>query len=1843
MKNGICSKRFPKSFATGTVTGEDGYPFYRRSPENGEKKNAIAVASSDKATTLLPEGKTAHSMFKIPLDLDRVENAVCSLPKNNLKAKVVQDFVFIEWDECTMTNKISIEAVNRTMQDIRSNNLLFGGVIFLFAGDFRQILPVKGKSKLRVPRRSGFKYRARDSKAQHERGHLRRLYMETLVVLDKTLIDYHNSTDLDNYVMTCMNIAHAALSDSTFGAPLELVVVKIIRLEAEDDEMNLAVTQNAEHVLKVFQAWAEAINPPYDSHPLHHDLAILITRVDICFAGGEDCGLLGLTCLGCCCDNSLSAIVAEDNGLVLGYTIAHEIGHTVGMYHDGDKGGEDESGCPTHPYGDNYAVLMTVDVGLRMRGWSNCSREFLWAWLDTGQGECLYDDPATDTRAFNEILPGASFGVQSQCRAKLSKEVAQCVDVAVECENMKCYVPKYGCIETHTPLADGTECGEHSWCFHGKCIDEGMRPKVIDGEWSEWGPYSSCSRTCGGGVSRSVRHCDNPPPSSGGEYCLGQRVKYQMCNTKVCPHGEPSYRDVQCTEFDQWVYPETNSTHTWKSATGGDENPCELVCINEEKEKVILKPQVTDGTECYLGEHHVCVSGLCKPVGCDQTLDSKAVEDQCGVCHGDGTTCTVQSEEKHFEKQGNSNYCKLPTVKTTNDTNMTHTDFEVQYNARNFAAVKYENSEECIVLFLYLRKKYGVTMVGPVRLWLGAPRHNQELAVFEETTIKYTITTPEPAGQGSYSWAHLGWTDCSEPCGPGTELSEAKCVDKEKGMVEDMYCELADKPSPLQRVCELRPCESSFHSPYCHFPQTLHPISRCLYLKPPCWPSADRGWGWEVWGWVIGEWLGCNCDCEDEMEERSVFCAKLSNANEMLIVDDVVCPLRPKLFKQTPKLFIQTSNQAVRFWQYLLCYAGLVVVFLLGPSIDNSDNSVNIKRIKEMKGAIVSDYENLNNTDLALEVEEETRRNPIQDFPKPIDNQNLVHLRGKAAELEWSPDEELVVVVTKNLNAILMSCSFDPLTEVNLTNEEFGEKEFITVGWGKKETQFHGSEGKQAAKTKIEVHADPSLPIDTTVNITWRGDSQFYAVGFTVEGIRRFKVFDRDGHLQYTSEKQPGLEPNLSWSPSGNIIATTQKLPNKYVVAAFEKNGLKHGDFAVPVNTTTVISDLSWSSDSDRFLLCIELSKSGLKALIQYEVTPQKEIYKRKIETGAELVIVVSNDTRTVFQMPRGNLEVIQPRPLSLKIIGEYLDNFKYHEAFDLMRKQRINLNLLVDHDPEKFINYVDVFLDSIKNNSWLNVFISDLDNVDVTKTMYSSSYINRNNNNIYNINDKVSVICDTLRSHIVKRPDRDNKILPLLTTFVKKNTIEDLENALTIIKELKKLETSGSKLPVGSDESLKYLLYMVDVNDLFDIALGMYDFDLVLLIAAKSQKDPKEFVPMLNEFNEMEENYKCFSINKHLKRYHRAVECLAKCGPEYYSEFRNFVKYHSLYGKALELFSPNVDLYKQISDDYGQYLKLKKNFTEAGIVYRRAGNVDKAVECFKEALEWELAIELSCSWSKDAFQELCWDLVNNLRDLKRHEESLILLEKYCDDQKKTISYAVACGHYRTALRLCGQLKETGIKEAVVLPALVEEFNNLNELFKTNSSTFKIHKERLQIVRENKSKKSEEFYDVSFANKDSDLYSDAGSTLASSASRSSSRTFRSSKNRRKHERKVASLKEGSQYEDVALVMALHTLVTATFNMRSYVKEVNVALCCFNMDKEALMLQNGLDKLLNEMKDSFKQIWTNELVLEATNASIAALNIPEGSSVNLQGIATLEPHIIIAPIIKHVDWKLNGLQ
>nr|KAF6478944.1 ADAM metallopeptidase with thrombospondin type 1 motif 19 [Molossus molossus] len=57
------------------------------------------------------------------------------------------------------------------------------------------------------------------------------------------------------------------------------------------------------------------------------DAAILITRKDFCVHKDEPCDTVGIAYLSGMCSEKRKCIIAEDNGLNLAFTIAHEMGH----------------------------------------------------------------------------------------------------------------------------------------------------------------------------------------------------------------------------------------------------------------------------------------------------------------------------------------------------------------------------------------------------------------------------------------------------------------------------------------------------------------------------------------------------------------------------------------------------------------------------------------------------------------------------------------------------------------------------------------------------------------------------------------------------------------------------------------------------------------------------------------------------------------------------------------------------------------------------------------------------------------------------------------------------------------------------------------------------------------------------------------------------------------------------------------------------------------------------------------------------------------------------------------------------------------------------------------------------------------------------------------------------------------------------------------------------------------------------------------------------------------------------------------------------------------------------
>ncbi|XP_016146102.1 hemicentin-1-like [Sinocyclocheilus grahami] len=61
------------------------------------------------------------------------------------------------------------------------------------------------------------------------------------------------------------------------------------------------------------------------------------------------------------------------------------------------------------------------------------------------------------------------------------------------------------------------------------------KPCPVDGNWSEWSSWEECSRTCGQGNRTRVRTCSNPPAQHGGRACEGKAVEAIMCSIRPCP------------------------------------------------------------------------------------------------------------------------------------------------------------------------------------------------------------------------------------------------------------------------------------------------------------------------------------------------------------------------------------------------------------------------------------------------------------------------------------------------------------------------------------------------------------------------------------------------------------------------------------------------------------------------------------------------------------------------------------------------------------------------------------------------------------------------------------------------------------------------------------------------------------------------------------------------------------------------------------------------------------------------------------------------------------------------------------------------------------------------------------------------------------------------------------------------------------------------------------------------------------------------------------------------------------------------------------------------------------
>nr|XP_023993138.1 A disintegrin and metalloproteinase with thrombospondin motifs 7-like [Salvelinus alpinus] len=156
-----------------------------------------------------------------------------------------------------------------------------------------------------------------------------------------------------------------------------------------------------------------------------------------------------------------------------------------------------------------------------------------------------------------------------------------------------------------------------------------------------------------------MRAVDVRIPSTEGKYCVGERRRYKICKHPLPP--QPALLQTHPVQsLNTMLY--KGKFYKWVQVNNRV-NPCELHCrpLNEYFSEKMLDA-VIDGTQCYEGSlsRDMCVNGICKNVGCDYEIDSNAVEDRCGVCHGNGSTC--ETVKKTFEESEGLGYVDIGLI-----------------------------------------------------------------------------------------------------------------------------------------------------------------------------------------------------------------------------------------------------------------------------------------------------------------------------------------------------------------------------------------------------------------------------------------------------------------------------------------------------------------------------------------------------------------------------------------------------------------------------------------------------------------------------------------------------------------------------------------------------------------------------------------------------------------------------------------------------------------------------------------------------------------------------------------------------------------------------------------------------------------------------------------------------------------------------------------------------------------------------------------------------------------------------------------------------------------------------
>lgn len=449
--------------------------------------------------------------------------------------------------------------------------------------------------------------------------------------------------------------------------------------------------------------------------------------------------------------------------------------------------------------------------------------------------------------------------------------IAKCADSQPQSAE---FLPEFGLSPQGRFMEDPTEDQVLTYRYDDQASRTTRSDEDREFGWDAWGPWSDCSRTCGGGASYSLRRCLN----SGN--CDGKNIRYRTCSNTDCPPESGDFRTQQCSAHNDVKH--QGVTHEWVPAPYDPSAPCALRCKAKGRALTVeLAPKVLDGTRCRDNALDMCINGVCQKVGCDRQLRSSATEDNCGICGGDGSTCRLVRGQA------------LPHLTLEQPV---RTVLEVPLGSR-FLRISAKGPDTMMIEAVSLlgRKEEralvssGSYMIGNTSVDFQRGTDRQTLKVHVPLGADYIIKMKYGGPKDTvvqflyyqpirYQWRETDFFPCSVSCGGGYQLNSAECVDiRSNQTLPEHHCSSFPentKPTPKLRECNMDPCLESdgFKEvmPYDHF----QPLPR----------------------WEPGPWTRCSVSCGETggWQDRSVQCTEEDSRGQLSQVDEWRCAHSPR-------------------------------------------------------------------------------------------------------------------------------------------------------------------------------------------------------------------------------------------------------------------------------------------------------------------------------------------------------------------------------------------------------------------------------------------------------------------------------------------------------------------------------------------------------------------------------------------------------------------------------------------------------------------------------------------------------------------------------------------------------------------------------------------------------------------------------------------------------------------------------------------------------------------------------------------------------------------------------------